>query len=144
MNDKAKDALIETIIKHHMDGILLVDQNQQVLFANATASKFLNLTNEALVGSVYPYSLQNNETSEIETPCPDSPNRILECHVTHTENHTPPLYLVTLHDVTQRVRAEEHLRLTSKVFENTAEGIFITDAMSISWLCTIFSRPLTI
>jgi diguanylate cyclase (GGDEF)-like protein/PAS domain S-box-containing protein len=130
MNDKAKDALIETIVKHHMDGILLVDQDQQVLFANATAARFLGKTSDTLIGNPYPIPLQDIGLKEIEIPCPDSPNRILECHVTHTENNDPPLYLVTLHDVTQRARAEEHLRLTSKVFENTAEGIFITDAGS--------------
>jgi diguanylate cyclase (GGDEF)-like protein/PAS domain S-box-containing protein len=130
LNDNAKDALIETIVKHHMDGILLVDHNQQVLFANATASRFLDKTNDTLIGSPYPLPLQDIGVKEIEIPCPGSPNRILECHVAHTENHDPPLYLVTLHDVTQRVRAEEHMRLASKVFENTAEGIFITDGTS--------------
>jgi PAS domain S-box-containing protein len=36
--------------------------------------------------------------------------------------------LVLAHDVTDRLKAEAHLRLTAKIFEQSAEGFIITDA----------------
>jgi diguanylate cyclase (GGDEF)-like protein/PAS domain S-box-containing protein len=130
MNDRTRAALINTIVEQHTDGIMLVNQDQQVLFANATASRILGRTEGKLVDSLYPFPLQEDNIEEHEITCSDGIDRILECHVARTEQQFPPLYLVTLHDITQRVHAEEQLRLTAKVFENTAEGIFITDAAS--------------
>jgi len=130
MNDQAKNDLLTTIIEHHTDGILLVNHTRQVLFANQIAAKMLGSNPQKLVGSNYPYSLQDNTQNEIEISQPDGVCFVLESHVVQTKKPDPPLFLVTLRDITQRVRAEENLRLTAKVFENTAEGIFITDAAS--------------
>ncbi|MDK9708934.1 MAG: EAL domain-containing protein [Desulforhopalus sp.] len=45
-----------------------------------------------------------------------------------SENQTPTHFLVVLRDITVRKSAEEHLVFASKVFDNSIEGIVVTDA----------------
>ncbi len=48
----------------------------------------------------------------------------------HDEQRRMVGFVMVFHDITQRRRAEEKMRLAAKVFESAAEGIMITDAQS--------------
>lgn len=70
------------------------------------------------------------EKHEFRIKHKDGSYRTLEMEGRNLLNH-PAIGGIMLsgHDVTERKRAEEKLRLTSKVFEKTQEGITITDAL---------------
>jgi len=61
-------------------------------------------------------------------------HRLASGEIRHVEVHASPLRVggstliySIVHDVTQRQRAEEQLRLSAKVIESSGEGIFVTD-----------------
>jgi len=128
MNPQENIDVLQTIFEAHQDGILLVDEESRVLFANQSAARLLCITLEELTGSQFPYTLRSGVKEVIEIKLEDRLCSLLEIGIVKSELQQPPVFLVTLHDVSDRLLMDEQLRLAAKVFEHTAEGIFITDA----------------
>ena len=130
MNDQNRLLLLKTIIENHVDGILLVNDQSEILFSNQAVARIFCQPVEQLRANPFQYPLKTDGTSVIQFVRPSGDQISLEMSVIKTRKEREPIFLVTLHDITDRMQAEEHMRLTEKVFENTAEGIFITDADS--------------
>jgi diguanylate cyclase (GGDEF)-like protein/PAS domain S-box-containing protein len=125
--NRPHEQYLQTVIAYHNDGILLVNQEGQVLFANASAASLLGLSEEALYTQAFPYLLNGDVNTILERKNPGRQPLTLEMTVQSAVCQDLPVYLVTLKDVTPRIQHEQKLRLAAQAFETTPEGIFITD-----------------
>jgi diguanylate cyclase (GGDEF)-like protein/PAS domain S-box-containing protein len=117
----------QRIIDDAPDGIVVINAEGIVRFANkASASLFRRETHD-LVGICLGFPLAPDTATELELPDSDGNWRIAEMHVAETLWDETPAYVAMLRDVTERRRLENRLELSDKVFRNTQEGIVVTD-----------------
>lgn len=121
------ESYLHTVIAYHSDGILLVNRQKQVLFANQAAGDILGMPEEKIYTLPFPYSLAAGESTRIEYQNPGRETKTLEMSVLEAAYQDSPVYLITLKDVTHILNREKKLHLAAQAFETTPEGIFITD-----------------
>jgi len=130
---------INAIVNNVVDGIISVDDAGNVESFNRTAERMFGCDAEQIVGLPFidlidPESReQYNEItldydeSEYLGRRLDASEFPMEIAATRIEVDARPLLVYIVRDITERKHAEERLRLAASVFENTTEGIMITD-----------------
>jgi len=122
---------IPTVASYPRDGILLVNEAGQVLFANQSAEALLGIPIQRLFEEPFPYPLEVNQPKTIETSRPGGETVQFEINVQPAYSTNGQVYLVTLHDLQSRYFMEQRQNLLAQAFETTPEGIFITDANGV-------------
>lgn len=118
---------IPTAISFPRDGILLVSQSGQVLFANQSAETLLGISAQRMFEEPFPYPLDLSQPKAIERMHPNGERTHFEMTVQPAYSTNGQVYLVTLHDLQTRWQVQQHHNLLAQAFETTPEGIFITD-----------------
>ncbi|MFP4035644.1 MAG: ATP-binding protein [Desulfovermiculus sp.] len=99
-------ARFRKLIYQNIDGLLVVDGNRIIHFANPRAESMLGLGSEDLVGQPFAYMLQTDAVQELEIPR-NNGSQFLEIRSTSIEWENSPAVLVSLRDVTARRQAEQ-------------------------------------
>jgi len=142
-------ARINTIMDNVIDGIFTVDQNGRIESINPPAEKMFKYGKDELIGRDFSMLLyegcQNvyndhlSSGSELVIPSfdsnecemrgrrPDGSTFPIELALTRVVVHGRELRIHLVRDISERQRADERQRLAASVFENTTEGILITD-----------------
>ena len=123
----ASEARFRTMIEKNVDGILIVDMKGMVRFINPAAEVLLGRKAEEIEGQSFDFPVVAGETSEIEVVRNGGEKAVAEMHVVQTEWGNQPACLASLHDITERKRAEEELRGQALIFDNTQDSIVVTD-----------------
>ena len=109
-------ALSETrfrnMIEKDADGILIVDSNGTVRFANPAAEVFFSCKAEEFLGHLLGFPLVAGETTEIDIVPGKAGEIIAEMRVVETDWEGEPAYLASLRDITERKRILEKLEQT--------------------------------
>ena len=106
----ARDRL-RAIIERLPDGIVVVDHNGIILFANPAAAALFGRSAQDLVGTPFGFPVLAGETAEIEiVPRGASTVVFAELRVVAADWERRPVDLVSLRDVTDRRQAEERER----------------------------------
>jgi len=152
--DRKRVALVEsesrfrTMIEKHAAVMLLLDPTSgRILIANLAAEMFYGYPREALLQhSIQDISLQPPELvrDEIDAAVREERNcllfkhrlangelRTVEMHASPIEHEGRTLLFAVIHDISERRRLEEGLRLAASVFGHAREGIVITDPLGI-------------
>ncbi len=108
------------------DGILVVDTDGVVLFANASAEKVFGRA--GMVGSVLGLPLAPDGGYADIQLIRDTGLGWAELRAVGIDWAGRPAHLISVRDVTDRHDYEHQLGLAAKVFENSHEGILVTDA----------------
>ncbi len=130
---KACEARFRNIINHSADGILIVDPDGIVRFANPAAEALLARPAESLEGAIFGFPIVAGETAEIDLVCGTRAPQtcVAEMRVAETEWDGERVYLATLHDITDRKRAAERLRESEERYrllaQNTVDAIWRMD-----------------
>ena len=116
---------LRTVIRENVDGMLVIDREGVVVFANPAAERLLGRAAQALEGTRLGFPLVPGESSEIDVVAGPSP-RTAEMRVVAIDWEGQPAALAALRDVTDRKRAEDELRRLSaelelRVRERTAQ-----------------------
>ncbi len=116
---------LRTVIQENVDGMLVIDREGVVVFANPAAERLLGRAAQALEGTRLGFPLVPGESSEIDVVAGPSP-RTAEMRVVAIDWEGRPAALAALRDVTDRKRAEYELRRLSaelelRVRERTAQ-----------------------
>jgi PAS domain S-box-containing protein len=117
---------LETIISHTAHGLLIVDQQGQISFANPAASHLLNRPLDQIIH--HEFGIPFQETSELEVIRPEGLT-FLEMKSAMTKWMGNTVYVVSLQDVTARKRQSEILAEAKQIAEkaNQAKSIFLAN-----------------
>ena len=137
---------LNAIVNNVVDGIVTVDDQGNIESMNRTAEEMFGYASEAIVGRNF-RSLVRNESRAQYRPDdfqPGSPlagtvfeftglrqdgsGFAMELEGTGINVGGRTIIVHMVRDVTERKRAEKRLQLAATVFENTSEGIMITDS----------------
>ncbi|MCU7846309.1 MAG: EAL domain-containing protein [Candidatus Thiodiazotropha sp. (ex Monitilora ramsayi)] len=130
------------------DAIYLLDMERHLIRANVAFFKMTGLDPSQCLGRhivevIHPQGEENPcvvcqaqeaKREGLFTLEPDDPNNPLDqpievaLKLIRDKRGTPQAMLMSLHDLGHSRKVEERLRLAASVFENTAEGVSITDA----------------
>jgi len=100
------DAGLRTILDASADGVVVVDQDGIVCFANPAAEQLFSRRAEELIGHVFGFPLVADATAELDVLRPSGATCVVEMRVVAIEWAGRPAHLATLRDVTERKQAE--------------------------------------
>jgi signal transduction histidine kinase len=116
---------LRTVIRENVDGMLVIDREGVVVFANPAAERLLGRPAQELKGTRFGFPHVPGESSEIDVVGGNTP-RTAEMRVVAIRWEGQPAALASLRDVTERKRAADQLRRLSaelelRVLERTAQ-----------------------
>ncbi|HLA14697.1 MAG TPA: histidine kinase dimerization/phospho-acceptor domain-containing protein, partial [Gemmatimonadaceae bacterium] len=101
-------ASLRAIIERLPDGIVIVDREGNMRFANPAAERLFDRPAEELVGTAFGFPLVAGETTEIEIVQRGGGGVVhAELRVVDTDWENEPVELVSLRDITDRKQADE-------------------------------------
>ena len=103
----ASEARFRTVIEKNADAIIIISNQGIVRFANPAAEILSGLKTEEFVGTKFEYPLREAEISEIEISCPRGEKKIAAMSVVKMMWEGEMVYLVSLHNITERKQAEK-------------------------------------
>lgn len=107
---------LSTIIDNTLDGLLVIDLNGQVVFANRAAETLFGLGVEELIGRDFGIPFVTDGRTEIYLRHADNHMVVTEMSVVNSDWLGQPAYLAALRDVTERLEAETALKQSEEQF----------------------------
>ena len=120
-------AALHRILQDAPDGVVVLCGEGTVRYANVASGRLFGCHCRDLVGISFGFPLTAAETTDIDIPRGNGEWGVAEMRVADTEWDGAPAYIALLRDVTERKRNEQRMDLADKVFQNTQEGIVVTD-----------------
>ena len=105
---------LDLIVSSVLDGILILDQDGCIVFANPSAGEIFGMTTEQLVGLKIGVPNVLNNQFEISLLKNSGQIRESEMQVAEIEWGDRPAYLISLHDITERQQAAIQLQRTNE------------------------------
>jgi len=98
---------METLVEGSPDGMVIVDRDRTVRYANAAALGLFGRKKESLVGRIFEYATVPGKAVELKlTPVPDK-TVVAEMRVAEIEWKGYPAWLASIRDVTESKKLEE-------------------------------------
>ncbi len=108
-------------------GVLISDNNGEILYVNEFAAKLFGRTPNELIGTIFSYPVATNETQEIEIIQPDGQTLTIKMAVKKGAWENLYAWIISLEDINTLKLNEKLLDLSSTAFNSAIEGIIITD-----------------
>lgn len=100
-------SVCQKVVERNADGIVVVDRGGVVQFANPAAEQLFGLD---LRGREFGFPVVTEEATEVDLVCNGSPPRVAELRAVNIQwKDDRPAFLISLRDVTERVRMEKEL-----------------------------------
>ena len=125
---RERENQLDYLLANTTEGILVVDPQGTIVYANATAGELFNRSPGDLLGGSFGFPVTATHPQEIELRTPEKETRTVEMRVREVHWEGATARLLNLHDITERKRVEMELRRAAIVFEEAHEGILITGA----------------
>jgi signal transduction histidine kinase/CheY-like chemotaxis protein len=106
---------IRFLVEKNADGIIVIDEDGTVLFANPAAEQIFGRQADRLVGRPIGIPFIAGDTAEITIHKPDGEQIDAEIRIVETTWDRQPARLASLRDVSARKAAEERLRHSAKM-----------------------------
>lgn len=98
-----------SIVQMSEDGMVVIDQQGVVRFANQSAVSQFKLESERLIGSQFGRPIVSGNSTEIDILCANGTKGLAEMRTVNTSWHGETAHLAMLRDITDRKRNEELL-----------------------------------
>ena len=128
---------LRTLIERTADGIIVVDADGVVSYANPAANSLFG--QQDLLGKAFGVPMVAGEKAEVELPGPAG-IRTVELRSAPAELDGTPVFLVSLHDVTERQAAEDERERA----RGEAEAAARTRSALLNMVAHEFRTPLTV
>lgn len=108
-------------------GVLVINNEGQILYANDYVVQMFGVPHTELVGTNFLYPMAANETQEVEILKPS--NEVLTAHMSVRKSiwENRQVWIISLFDITKLKLKEKLLKISSKGISSAFEGIIITD-----------------
>lgn len=141
---KTAEDRLRTVIESTSDGLIIVDLEGQIQFANPAAESLLGKTTESLTGSKFTFPINPEQEVEVSFTTPDDNPITVSIRSNPAVWDDKPAYCASLRNVTERVQMErallqERQRLT-RLVSNAPIAIALFDrefrfvTLSHKWL----------
>jgi signal transduction histidine kinase len=122
-NRMAQDsrASFSNIVERSSDGIIVIDEEDNVRFVNEAICHFFESTRKDFIGNKLPFSKSSVENLEIGIKLADGQNGIAEIRFTETEWDARPAHLLLVRDITERKKAEAEVRKLNQALEERVQ-----------------------
>lgn len=114
---KTSETRLNLIVSNVSDGILILDQDGKIVFANPSAGNIFDLTNDKLIGQSIGIPNSLSKQFEINHLMKDGKIGASVLQFVLIEWNSHPAYLISLHDITERQEAETKLSETNQQLE---------------------------
>ena len=111
---------LRLLIANNADGLLVIDRDDVVVFANAAAHRLLRRASEPLVGTEFGHPTVAGEMVEIDVP---DAGRIAEMRVSAIEWEGREALLASLRDISERRQAERTQAQLAALVESSDDAI---------------------
>ena len=115
---------LHKILEKNADAIIVVSEDKRIMFTNPAVEPLFGRRQKELLNQPFDFPLNTRKTSEIEIALKGEDKNIAEINVVSIDWEAKPAYLVSMHNITKRKRAEEALRESevkfSKAFHASA------------------------
>ncbi len=101
---------LRSIIERMAEGIVIVDLEGLIRFTNPTAEQLFGRRGGELVGTMFGFPAIVGESAEVDVMRRGGGTRVVELRAVEISWEGEPARLISLHDVTDRTRAEERTR----------------------------------
>ncbi|MFP4101693.1 ATP-binding protein [Coleofasciculus sp.] len=106
---QAKEAQLRTIISQNADGMVMINPQGTIVFANPAAESLLGCPADELNAAVLGFPFTSQETTELTIQQPSGDSVIVEMRLVQMNWNSESAYLASLRDITPRKQAEESL-----------------------------------
>jgi two-component system cell cycle sensor histidine kinase/response regulator CckA len=103
---KQSEKRFRTLIEEHVDAMLLIDQEEKVLYVNKAAETLFNVRPDQLLGTSFGVPVIDKKSAEINIIGREGKPLTLEMRSVKTQWQGKDVYLASLRDVTKRRMAE--------------------------------------
>jgi signal transduction histidine kinase len=114
------------LVERITDGIIVVDRNGIVRFANPAAKALFNGKAKELLGEAFSFPVVADETTELDINRGDGEKAVAEMRVVKTEWEDELAYLASLRDITDSRRAQEQLKQSHTELKESHEELKTT------------------
>ncbi len=99
------EARLRSVVANSTDGMVVVSQTGDVLFANPAATRLVGATASELLGGMLGYPFAGRSRHEVVV----RDERFIEVHLVQCEWDGAPVWLASLFDITEHQRSRAHL-----------------------------------
>ncbi len=107
---QATEANLQTIITQNADGIIIVDRNGIIRFANPAAESLFGRKTEELFGDAFGFAVVGEETARIEVMRRDSETVVAEMRTVGIKWEGEAAHLISIRDISERKKAEDKIK----------------------------------
>lgn len=118
----ARETCLRNIIENIADGILIVDKQGIIRFVNPGGSAILGRSEEELLGTLFGLPIVSDEAAEIDIITSDKEPRSAIMRVAEAEWEGVDVFIVSLHDISERKRTEERLKQIHTIYTKAIEN----------------------
>ncbi len=126
---REQERQLRSITDSITEGILVLDADASVCFANPRAGELLGQSRDELIGHGFEFSESSGAAREIQVQRPDGSQGWLEVTVAEAHWQGQPALVVALHDISDRKQAEAARRTSEhryrELFDNMSNGVVV-------------------
>ena len=127
---RSEQTRLRSIIERLADGILIVDADGVICFANPAAEHLFGRSNSDLLGTPLGFPVVVSDSTEVEVMRPDGESVTADLRVVDVDWTGAPAFLVSLRDITDRKRAIDRQRELERERAARAEAEAASQAKS--------------
>lgn len=128
---RKSEARFRKMTEKRTAGIVIVDRNGTVRFANVAAKRLFGLRGEELVGRMFGFPLTAGGSTEINIIRRHAEAAVAEMGVVEMEWEGEIAYIASLHDISERKRTEEALKKSRDELEKALSELTNTQTKMI-------------
>ncbi|CAN1209441.1 hypothetical protein TUMEXPCC7403_04405 [Tumidithrix helvetica PCC 7403] len=101
---------LQTIVSNISDGIIIVEENGHIIFANPSAEKLFGIQSQGLIDSYLEMPEQFSQPTEVEIVRANQKLGIGEMQMVQIEWDGSPAYIAAIRDITDRKKVEKQIQ----------------------------------
>ena len=119
---RASELKFKQLANNNVDGILIIDAENRIRFANPAAEQLFEDGNKSLINSIFNYPVSEEGSLEITTHSNSDSQRTAEMRISELEWEGKPMKLISLRDITKRVQAIEELKASEEKWHSLVDA----------------------
>jgi PAS domain S-box-containing protein len=118
------------LVSDFTDAVVIVDGQGYVVYVNPAAEQLFNRKAEELEGELFGLPIVVGEKTDVDIIRKGGQTTSAEMRVKETVGSDQTVYVIaSLHEITERKKVEESLRIRERAIAASSNGIVITDAL---------------